>query len=83
MAPRDHPRVKLGHLCLNALLLFPLHSIVMRLHERDGSRVVILTPDTADLLVLQDEVGLVCGVRHRGAHYRGSHGGKFKEGQKN
>ncbi len=46
-----HPRIALGCFTLEALLLYPPHAIVMRLHGRD-SYVVILILETADLLSL-------------------------------
>ncbi len=46
-----HRRIALGYLTLKALLLYPPHAKVMRLHERD-SYVAILIPETADLLGL-------------------------------
>ncbi len=51
VAAEGHPRIALGFFTLKALLLFPPHAIVMRLHVRD-SYVVILIPETADLLGL-------------------------------
>ncbi len=65
MAPRDHPRIALGYFTLKALLLYPPHAIVMRLHGRD-SYVVILTPETADLLGCREVTGLVGRIRHPG-----------------
>ncbi len=50
-SPKGHPRIALGYFTLKALLLYPPHAIVMRLHGRD-SYVVILIPGTADLLGL-------------------------------
>ncbi len=41
----------LGYFTLKALLLYPPHAIIMRLHVRD-SYVVILIPETADILGL-------------------------------
>ncbi len=49
--PEGHPRITLGYFTLKALLFYPPHAIVMRLHGRD-SYVVILVPDMADLLGL-------------------------------
>ncbi len=53
MAPRAHPKVtlSLGYITLKALLLYPPHTIVVRLHGRD-KYVVILIQETADLLGL-------------------------------
>ncbi len=48
---RSHPRIALGYFTLKALLLYPPHAILMRLHERD-SYVAILILETADLLGL-------------------------------
>ncbi len=50
-SPEGHPRIALGYFILKALLLYPTHAIAMRLHGRD-SYVVILVPETADLLGL-------------------------------
>ncbi len=41
----------LGYFTLEALLLYPSYAIVMRVHGSD-SYVVILIPETADLLGL-------------------------------
>ncbi len=41
----------LGYLTLKALLLYPPHAIVLRLHGHE-SYAVILIPETADLLGL-------------------------------
>ncbi len=49
--PEGHPRIALDYFTLKALLLYPPHAIVMRLHGCD-SYVVILIPETADLLGL-------------------------------
>ncbi len=46
-----HPSIALDYFTLKALLLYPPHAIVMRLHGRD-SYVVIPIPETADLLGL-------------------------------
>ncbi len=40
----------LGYFTLKALLLYPPHAIVLRLHECDVSYGVILIPETVDLL---------------------------------
>ncbi len=50
-SPPSHPRKAHGYVNIKALLLHPPHAIVMRLHGRD-SYVVILIPETVDLLVL-------------------------------
>ncbi len=46
-SPEAHPRIALGYFTLKALLLYPPHAIVMRLHGRD-SYVVIVILETAD-----------------------------------
>ncbi len=46
-----HPKIALGYFALKVLLLYPPHAIVLRLHGC-GSYVVILIPETADLLGL-------------------------------
>ncbi len=46
-----HPRIALDYFYLKALLLYPPHAIVIRLHGH-GSYVVVLIPETADLLGL-------------------------------
>ncbi len=46
-----HPRIALSYFTLKALLLYPPHTIVMRLHGRD-SNIVSIIPETADLLGL-------------------------------
>ncbi len=51
MTPKAHPRLAHGHLTLKALLLYYPPAIVLRLHGHD-SYVVILIPETADLLGL-------------------------------
>ncbi len=43
-----HPKIALGYFALKVLFLYPPHAIVMRC----GSYVVILIPETADLLGL-------------------------------
>ncbi len=62
--PKDHPIIALGYFTLKALLLYPPHAIVMRLHGRD-SYVVILIRETADLLGCR-VAGLVGRIRHPG-----------------
>ncbi len=49
--PEGHPRIALGYYTLKTLLIFPQHDIVKRLYGR-YSYVVILIPETADLLDL-------------------------------
>ncbi len=49
MVSRAHPRIALGYFTLKALLLYPSPAIVMR---RDVSYVVIIIPETIDLLSL-------------------------------
>ncbi len=46
-----HLKIALGYFALKVLLLYPPHAIVMRLHGC-GSYVVILIPETEDLLGL-------------------------------
>ncbi len=48
-SPEVHPRIVLGCFTVKTLLLYLQHAIVMRLHGRE-SYVVILIPETADLL---------------------------------
>ncbi len=67
MAPRAHPRIALGYFTLKALLLYPPHAIVMRLHGRDNY-VVILMLETADLLGCREVAGLVGRIRHPGLY---------------
>ncbi len=61
--PEGHPRITLGYFTLKALLLYLPHAIVTRLHGRDCD-VVILVPDTTDLLGLWEVAGLVRRIRH-------------------
>ncbi len=63
IASRAHPKVTLEHRL--ALLFYPPHAILMRLHGR-GSYVVILIPETADLLGLREVAGLVGRIRQTG-----------------
>ncbi len=51
-SPEGHSRIVLGYFTLTTLLLYPRHVIVMRLHWCDVSTVVILIPETVDLLGL-------------------------------
>ncbi len=51
-SPEDHSRIALGFVALKALLLYPPHAIILRLHGCDVSYVVILIPETVDLLGL-------------------------------
>ncbi len=51
-SPKFHSRIAFDYFSLNALLLYPSHAIVKRLHGHDASNVVILIPKTADLLGL-------------------------------
>ncbi len=51
MAPRACSKV-FGFFTLKALLPYPSHAIVMRLHRRDVTYAVILIPKTVDLLGL-------------------------------
>ncbi len=58
----------LDYFTLNTLLIYPPHAIVMRLHGRD-IYVVILIPETADLLVYREVAGrlLLLLLLRRGA----------------
>ncbi len=47
-------RIALGFFTLKALMLCPPHAIVMRLQGYDVSYVVTLSPETANLLGLQE-----------------------------
>ncbi len=63
MVVRDHPKftVKkiLGYFTLKALLLYPPHAMLMRLHRRGVSYVVIFKPELSDLLALCELTGMV------------------------
>ncbi len=59
------PRIDLDYFTLKALLLFPPHAILMRLHGRD-SCIVILEPEAADLLGLGEVAGLAGRIHHSG-----------------
>ncbi len=80
------PRVMLGYFIFKALLFYPPCAIVMRLHGRDGSHVVIVIPETADLLGLREVASLVVRICPVPATMRMlfcPHGTKFKEEQEN
>ncbi len=59
-----YSRTRLGYFTIKALLLYPPHALVMRLHGRDVSYVVIFIQETADLSGLREVTGLVGGIRH-------------------
>ncbi len=69
MAPRAHlnfnPRIALDYFALKAILLFPPHATVMRLHGCD-SYVVILMTVTVELLTLWEDASLVGRIHHPG-----------------
>ncbi len=65
-SPKGNPRIALGYFILKALLLYPPNAVAMRLHRHDGSHVVILIPETADLLGLREVTGLVGWICHPG-----------------
>ncbi len=49
-SPEGHSRKVLGYFNLNTTLLHPPHAILIRLNKRYGNYIVILIPETADLL---------------------------------
>ncbi len=51
-APEGYPWVVIDHFNLKALLPYPPHVIVVGLHGRGVSKVVILKPGTMDLFGL-------------------------------
>ncbi len=65
-SPEGHPRVVHGYFTLKALLLYPWHTIEMRLHGRDGSHVVSVIREKVDLLGMREVANLVGRIRHPG-----------------
>ncbi len=70
-SPKGSPRIVLGYFISKELLLYPPHAVVIRLQGRIGRHVVILMPETADLLRLRGEAGLVCKTRMPNPRHRG------------
>ncbi len=58
-SPVSHPRITLSYFSLRALLPYPPHAIVMRLHGRDVGYVVTLIRKKADLLGMWEVAGPV------------------------
>ncbi len=49
-SPEVQSRKVLGYFNLNATLLYPPHAIMIRLNKRYGNYIVMLIPETVDLL---------------------------------
>ncbi len=56
----------LRYFTLKALLLYPPHATVIRLHGRGVSYDFLLIPEPAGLLGLREVAGLVGRIRHSG-----------------